>query len=261
MLEAGFALLPRPGAEFDESWTLPSGLRGTPPVPSPSSSVGLGASGGRRPPARRCAMRIRSVLVVAVALLLLGGTLSSPALAEPPHHAQVVHSVSGAAAYAPGSPWSGSFLFSAVVRADGTVSGRVVYEDGIVGDKADGIVTHVNVVGNRATVFAEPPRGFSARSAARGSSPLTSSSWWSRGLAASRIGWGGHCTSPTGSRLTGTCTPLRSHGHDSEGVHRLGGELGLLRSASSPDRGPRPGPLSPLRRRAIGSRSPLNLVQ
>jgi hypothetical protein len=105
-------------------------------------------------------MRIRSVLVVAVALLLVGGTLSSLALAEPPRHAQVVHSVSGAAAYAPGSPWSGSFLFSAEVRADGTVSGRVVYEDGIVGDKADGIVTHVNVVGNRATVFAKLPEGY-----------------------------------------------------------------------------------------------------
>ena len=105
-------------------------------------------------------MRFRSVLVAAVALLLLGGTLSFPALAQPPHHAQVIHSVSGAAAYAPGSPWSGSFLFSAVVRADGTVSGRVVYEDGNTGDRADGIVTRVNVVGNRATVFAKLPEGF-----------------------------------------------------------------------------------------------------
>ena len=106
-------------------------------------------------------MRVRSVLVVAVALLLLGGTLSSPVLAKAPPQAQVIHSVSGAAAYAPGSAWSGSFLFSAVVRADGTVSGRVVYEDGIFpGETTDGIVTHVNVVGNRATVFAELPEGF-----------------------------------------------------------------------------------------------------
>lgn len=105
-------------------------------------------------------MRVRNVLVVAVALLL-GGTLSSPALAEAPSQAQVIHSVSGAAAYAPGSAWSGSFLFSAVVRADGTVSGRVVYEDGVFpGAATDGIVTHVNVVGKRATVFAELPEGF-----------------------------------------------------------------------------------------------------
>lgn len=95
-------------------------------------------------------MRVRSVLVVAVALLL-GGMSPFPTLAGPPPQAQVIHSVSGAAAYVPGAAWSGSFLFSAVVRADGSVSGRVVYEDGVFGDTTDGIVTHVNVKGNRAT--------------------------------------------------------------------------------------------------------------
>jgi len=104
-------------------------------------------------------MRLRSVFLVAVTLVLMGGGSSTPALAH--KEAQLIHSVSGAAVYSPTAAWAGSFLFSAVMRADGTVSGRVVYEDGIMGGPTtDGTVTHMNVVGNKATVFAELPPDF-----------------------------------------------------------------------------------------------------
>ncbi len=113
-------------------------------------------------------MRFRSIFLVAVTLVLMGGVCSTPALAQTEprlqhgsrREAQVIHSVSGAAVYSPTAAWAGSFLFSAVMRADGTVSGRVVYEDGIFGGTTDGTVTHMNVVGNKATVFAELPPDF-----------------------------------------------------------------------------------------------------
>ncbi len=103
-------------------------------------------------------MRLRSVALIAGMLLFAGGAFSEPALAQPAP--QVTHSVSGAATYAPTAAWAGTFLFSAVTRADGTVSGRVVYEDGVEGGTTEGIVTHMKVVGKMATVFAQLPPDF-----------------------------------------------------------------------------------------------------
>jgi hypothetical protein len=103
-------------------------------------------------------MRFRSVAVIAVALLFAAGAFFAPALAQPAP--QVIHSVSGSAAYASTAAWAGTFLFSAVMRADGTVSGRVVYEDGVMGGTTEGVVTHMNVVGKMATVFAQLPPDF-----------------------------------------------------------------------------------------------------
>jgi hypothetical protein len=85
--------------------------------------------------------------------------------------AQVIHSISGfGEVEAPdGQSFWGSFLFFAVQRADGSVSGRAEYVHHMpdVNNPGEeitfttfGEVTNMRVIGNMATVFAELPEGF-----------------------------------------------------------------------------------------------------
>jgi hypothetical protein len=96
-------------------------------------------------------------LAVALVLAVVGGTVAgtAPRAGE----AQVIHSVSGSGDVT--DVWRGSYLFSAVKRADGTVSGQVLYVDTELGGSITSAqVTHMNIVGNAATVFADLPEGF-----------------------------------------------------------------------------------------------------
>ena len=186
-------------------------------------------------------MRFRRVFLVVVALVLMGGASSAPALAH--EEAQVVHSVSGAAVYSPTAAWAGSFLFSAVMHADGTVSGRVVYKDGVLGGTTDGTVTHMNVVGNKATVFAELPPDFVC--AMCGDAHPTHFFFVvaeGTGQQPDRIGW------PLWFVQLGGEWPqlyrAGAHGHDAKGVRPVDGELALVQSASPRRSGPRAGSLS-----------------
>lgn len=99
-------------------------------------------------------MRLRHVVAVAATLMLVVGTIS--ALGAGHGRGQVIHSVSGAGDVVEG--WLGSYLFSAVLRADGTADGQVRFVDEL--GVTEGKVTHMRVVGNKATVFAELPKGF-----------------------------------------------------------------------------------------------------
>ena len=163
------------------------------------------------------------------------GVCSTPALARteprlqhsPRREAQVIHSVSGAAAYSPTAAWAGSFLFSAVMRADGTVSGRVVYEDGIFGGTTDGTVTHMNVVGNMATVFAQlPPDFICAMCGDEHPSHFFFVVTEGTGRQPDRIGVA------TLVRALGDWRPqlhrAGDHGHEAEGTPRVDGDLDLV---------------------------------